>query len=262
MHSLADLAALDDQGRLDTFPDPYEMLVDGAYRKQGRNDGMILIDAPVAQHYVVDTLVHGRLGLAAELVQGILQAGFSRVLVEQQRQDLRVEALVADVAQHVQFVIRKDWLGETDHLAMALIRSEYVHPDCSDILSKGHDQVLPDRVDRRVGDLRELLPEIIEQELRPLGKGGEPGIVSHGGNRLGPSLAHRDYYTVNVFLGVVESPQFPVHVIDGSLCLSAAAQLRELDTVGGQPSFIIMGVGEFLLDLLIAEDLSCTGIRH
>ncbi len=47
-----------------------------------------------------------------------------------------------------------------------------------------HDQLLADRIDRRVRHLREQLLEVLEQELRPLGQHRQRRVGAHGRDRL------------------------------------------------------------------------------
>ena len=48
----------------------------------------------------------------------------------------------------------------------------------------GHDQFLPDRVDRGVRDLCELLAEVVEQHLRAVGHDGQGDVESGGTGSL------------------------------------------------------------------------------
>ena len=69
-----------------------------------------------------------------------------------------------------------------------------------------HDEVLAVRVDGRVGDLGELLLEIVVQELRPVGEHGEALVVAHGADGLLRVLHHGRDHHVDVFHGVAEHP--------------------------------------------------------
>ena len=206
MHGLPYLAALHDERRLDALLRLDQVMVDGADGQQRRYGGMGFVKSPVAEDDVVDAAVHGRLGLAAEAVQGLLQPGLSLRFLEQDGQDLGVETLVADVAEHVELVVGQDRLGKADHLAVALVRGEDVHAHGADVLGKGHDEVLAYRVDGRVRHLGELLAEVIEQQLGTLGQGRQLGVVAHGRDRLGGRAAHGHDYALNVLPGVVEGP--------------------------------------------------------
>ena len=166
VHNFTDFSALHDKRCLHPLLDGYKVMVDGAHGKQRGNSGVVLVKAAVCQDYVVDAVVHRALSLAAEFLQSVAQALLSLCRVEEHRQFLGIESLVADVAEDVQFSVGDDGLGEPHHLAMGTVRGEDVHSHCTNVFRKGHNQFFPDGVYRRVGNLRELLSEIVEQQLR------------------------------------------------------------------------------------------------
>src|SRR5687768_7884255 len=68
-----------------------------------------------------------------------------------------------------------------------------------------HHQLLANRIDRWVRDLREQLPEVTEEQLWLFGERGERRIVAHGANRLLAGRRHRREQHVQVLVGVTES---------------------------------------------------------
>ena len=84
------------------------------------------------------------------------------------------------MAEYVELVVRQNGLGESHHLAMVFVRSEDVHSDGSDILREGHHQIFAYGVDGRIRHLCELLAEIVEKQLRPLGQCSQLRVISHG----------------------------------------------------------------------------------
>ena len=67
-----------------------------------------------------------------------------------------------------------------------------------------HDELLADRVDRRVGDLREKLAEVVEQLLVLRRQHGERRIVAHRAGRFLARLGHRLEDELDVFLAVAK----------------------------------------------------------
>ncbi len=68
----------------------------------------------------------------------------------------------------------------------------------------GHDDLLADGVDRRVGDLGEELLEVAVEQLRPLGEHRERRVVAHRADRLGAGGGHRVDEHADVLGGVAE----------------------------------------------------------
>ena len=66
------------------------------------------------------------------------------------------------------------------------------------------DQLLADRVERRVGHLREELLEVVEQRLRAVGEDGQRGVGPHRAERLLAVVAHRAEDELEVFQRVAE----------------------------------------------------------
>ncbi len=67
-----------------------------------------------------------------------------------------------------------------------------------------HHQLLADRVDGRVGDLREQLLEIVVEDLRPVGQHRQRGVVAHRPQRFLAGFGHRRQHQLDVFLRVSE----------------------------------------------------------
>ena len=67
-----------------------------------------------------------------------------------------------------------------------------------------HHQLLADRVDRRVGDLGEVLLEIGVEELRLVGQRRDRRVVAHRADRFLAGGGHRLHQDAQVLLGVAE----------------------------------------------------------
>ncbi len=74
----------------------------------------------------------------------------------------------------------------------------------ADVGHEGHDELLADRVDRRVRDLREELVEVVEERARLFRAAGERGVVAHRAGRLLAVPRHRLQDELEVFGGVAE----------------------------------------------------------
>src|SRR4029077_5156873 len=63
---------------------------------------------------------------------------------------------------------------------------------------------LPDGIDRRIGDLREELLEVVEERQWALAEHGERHIVAHGPHRFLPGVHHRRQEQLYVLDAVAE----------------------------------------------------------
>ena len=66
------------------------------------------------------------------------------------------------------------------------------------------DQLLADRVQRRVGDLREQLGEVVEDQPRLVREHGDRGVGAHRADRLGAGPGHRREDDAQLLFGVAE----------------------------------------------------------
>ncbi len=66
------------------------------------------------------------------------------------------------------------------------------------------DQLLADGVERRVGDLREELLEVVEQQPRPVGQHRDRRVGAHRADRLGAGAGHRGEEDLQLLVRVAE----------------------------------------------------------
>ena len=125
---------------------------------------------------------------------------------------------------------------------------------------QGGDKLLPDRVQRRVGDLGEQLGEVVEQQPGPVGEHGDRGVGAHRADRLGPGRGHRPEQQPQFLLGVAAGPlpggefrgagQRPVPV----------GQVVQVHEAGVQPLGVRVLGGQRRLDVGILEDPVAAGV--
>ena len=97
------------------------------------------------------------------------------------------------------------------------------------------DQLLADGVQRRVGDLREQLGEVVEEQPRALGERGDRRVGAHGADRLGAGPGHRREDDAQLLLGVAEGLLAAGDRGVGVHDVLALGQVGELDLAGLQP---------------------------
>ena len=116
----------------------------------------------------------------------------------------RVVVHVADGADLLQILVGEDRLAHFEALALALaLEVEEVRPR-PDERDEAHHQLLADRVDRRVGDLGEVLLEIGVEQLRLVGERRDRRVVAHRADGFLAGRRHRRHQELQVFLGVAE----------------------------------------------------------
>ena len=262
VHHLADFAALHHEGGLHTLLHAYQVVVhraDGQQRGDGRMGG---IHVAVGQDEVVGPFRHRFFRPAAQFRQGFLQSGLAPACGEEHRQLDGLEALVADVAEDIQLRVGQNGMRQAYHLAMALVGLEDVVAHGTDVLRQRHHQFLADGVDGRIGDLGELLAEIVEQQLRQVREDGQGRVVAHGGRGFGTCGAHRHHDALHILAGEAEGAQAAVVVRHGVLHLAATAQGVQLDAVGRQPAAVGTGGSQLFLQRAIVVDLTLLRVHH
>ena len=126
-----------------------------------------------------------------------------------------------------------------------------------------HHHLLADRIDRRVGHLREQLFEVVVQRLVLARQHRQRSIVTH---RAGGFLAvgrHRRQKHLDVFLRVaegllaVEQRNVGTRARGGDFL---ARQLIELDADALDPLLVRVALGELLLELAVVDDAALLGV--
>ena len=126
---------------------------------------MLLVDVAIREDDVVHTLVNAGLSILTQLIECLTESLLAFLDVEEDGQFLRVESLIADVTKYVELRVGQHGLWQTNHLAVRGIGRQDVGSYGSDVFCQAHYQLLTNRVDGGVGNLRKLLTEIVEQHL-------------------------------------------------------------------------------------------------
>ncbi len=157
-------------------------------------------------------------------------------------------------AQLRQVVLREDRVRQLEHPALAGRLLEEVAL-AADAAHERHHDLLAERVDRRVRDLREQLLEVAEEQLGLLREDGERDVDAHRAHRLLAERGHRPEDHPQILLGVAEgllqAPEVRVrdgvearHVLEGA----------QIDLVLGDPRRVRLLRRDAALDLVVADD--------
>ena len=119
-------------------------------------------------------------------------------------------AVVVDVDEFRELVVVDDWVAQLDVAAGGRTRFEQVLLGAHDPRDRG-DDLLADRVQRRVGHLREVLLEVVVEQPGSLGEHGGRRVRAHRADRLGALLRHRREQDAQFLFGVAEGELAALH---------------------------------------------------
>ena len=258
MMHLAGGARFDDEAGTGAQALVGQVLVDRGQREQRRNRDVVGIDLAVRDDddRVARThCVFGLRGKRGEARFDRLLAPFGRVAdVEFPRAELafRVALDMADLLHLVEVQHRLPDL-EPDR-RVHLVDPQQVGLGADERDERGYE-FLADRVDRRVGDLREQLLEVVVQGLRLVGQHRERRIIAHRADRLLAVGAHRRHDELEVFLRVGER-LLPVEERHGRALglLAIGLDVVKADPDPLHPFAVGLGGGERVLELLVVDD--------
>ena len=166
MMHLARRAGFDDQARAGAQALAHQVLVNRRQRQQRRNRDVVAVDAAVGDDDDAVAGAHRVLGLGAQA----RQARLDRLVAPGHRiGDVELEGLelalgvAVDVADLVHLVEIQHRLADLEaDRRIDLVDAEQIRLR-SDEAHQAHHQILADRIDRRVGHLREQLLEVVVQ---------------------------------------------------------------------------------------------------
>ena len=206
MMDFARLAQLHHQpdGRAQALADQVMMHRRGG--KQRRNSDAVRPDLAVGQDDDVVAAGDRRLGTITEPVDRAVHAcsTFRGGIGDVDRLGVETVLGVADGTDLLQIAIGEDGLAHFEALAPRIadeVENVRPRPDKGD---QAHHQLLADRVDRRVGDLGEVLLEVGVEQLRLVRHRRDRGVGAHRANRFLTGRRHRRHQELGVFLGVAE----------------------------------------------------------
>ncbi len=265
--ALAGVAGLHDQPGPRPGPRPDQVMMHGAgeqQRRDRRQGRLGQLAAPaVGQHD--DVRAAGDRGghLGADLVEPVAQRGTAALDVVPAVHHMGGEAgqvaVVVDVDDLVQLIAAEDGEGQHDLAAGRRARFEQVAFRAGGGFQRGH-QLLPDRVQRRVGDLGEQLGEVVEDQPGTVGEHGDRGVGAHRPDRLGAGPGHRGEQDAQVFLGVAEHPLLGGQLRRGRQAGGPVGQVVQVQQAGVQPVLVRVLAGQRGLHVRVLQDPPPAGV--
>lgn len=263
MVHLADVPRLDQQPHLGALLGADEVVVDRGGEQQRGDRGVLGVRVAVGEHDQPGAVLDGAVGLGADLVQpggerltaatDPVQAG------EVRRLEARHVPVGVDVDELGQLIVVDHREGQGDVAAGGRGRLQQIALRAQRGDQRG-DQLLADRVQRRVGDLREELGEVVEQQPRPLGEGGDRRVGAHRADRLGAGLGHRRDQDAQLLLGVAEGLLAAGDRGVGVHDVLALGKVGQVDQTGLEPLAVRLLGGQLGLDLVVLDDAVLGGV--
>ena len=214
---------------------------------------MVFIHPPVGQDQNIGARPVGPVALQKQLIQCRFQGG---ILVVQQRHRLHPEAGAVHGPNLHQLHGGENGIANLQHPAVFRLLLEQVAVR-ADVHRGIGDDLLPQRIDGRIGHLGEELLEIVEQRLVLFRQHRQRDVRAHGGDLLRAGAGHGQNGVVDILVGVAESliQLLPLLLgIDGHLFVGHA-QLFQANQVGIQPLAVGLAGGEGGLAFLVGDHL-------
>ncbi|EHJ61206.1 hypothetical protein NSU_1794 [Novosphingobium pentaromativorans US6-1] len=256
----ARFTGLDDQAGLHAQALADEVMVHGSRRQQGRHRNAVGALGAVGQDQDVLVRQHGFGGGPAHFLDRHFEtfgAGFG---IPGHVDGGGAEGAVQrglDRADLGDVHVGEDRLADFQALVRAGVMTEQVRAR-ADHGDQAHHQFLADRVDRRVGDLREVLLEVVVEQARLVRQHRNRRVGAHRTDRIVGIDGHRLEEAAGVFLGVAEGllaieqrgvrgRQRVQLFLDHVEVLEHVLRLVE-------PLLVGLFVGQLGLDLLVLDD--------
>ena len=237
-----------------------QVLLDGRDRQQGRDGHVVLVHPPVGEDDDVGPLAPGPVHRHEESVQGLLEGG---VFVVEDGNCLHLEAGFFHAPDLHQVGGGEDGVVDLEDPAVLrpLLQQVAVVPQIDGGVG---DDLLPDGVDGRVGDLGEELLEVVEEGLALVVQHRQGDVDAHGGGGLGGVPGHGEDGGLHVFIGVAEGlldagqllPGVGLHPVVGD------GQVPQPHQVPVQPLAVGRAGGVPLLDLVVPDDPAGRGVHQ
>ena len=261
---LARLAQFHHQPHRGAQPLPDEVMMHRRTGEQRGNRDILGAGTTVRQDDDVDAFPHRRLGAGTKRSERLLEAAGAVLGRPGGVEEARLEVPVADLgdgADLLEIAVGQDRLAHLESLEMR--RSfdvEQVRPRADD-RDQAHDQLLADRIDRRVGHLCEVLLEIGEQELGLVGQRRDRRVVAHGADRLLALERHRRHQDAQVLLRVAEGLlTIEQREIGERSFPRRGRKVLEHDLGALEPILVGMALGQRALELLVGNEAALVEI--
>ncbi len=257
MVHLAHFASFDDEADRGAQTLADQVMMHRRGRQQGRDRDAVRPDHAVGKDDDVVAAEHRRLGAFAQAPQrlGHALAAVGDVIGDVERLGVERILEMADAANLLQVLVGEDRLAHFEPLAPRMsLEVEQVRPR-ADERDQAHDQFFADRVDRRVGDLGEVLLEVGVEKLRLVAERRDRRVGPHRTDRFLARHRHRRHQEGEVLLRIAERllPVEQRHVGARGARLDRV-EVFEHDLGRLEPFPVRVGARQLALDLVVGND--------
>ena len=252
MMHLPGFTGFQDDGHGCTFPCQDKVLMHCRNRQQGGKRHMVLIHAAVRKDQDICSLAVSLVHLHEEMVDHPLDGGG---FIIQGGHLCYGKAVLLHMLDLQKIQVRQDGIVDLQHMAVLRLLLQEI-AILSQIYAAAGNDLLPLRVNGRIGDLGEELLEEIKQGLIFSGQCRDGGIHTHGSDLLDAPLGHAADTVMIILIGITEGLLQACTLLPG---VGGNLHIRDLDVmqlqkVGVQPFAVGFLMGIFLLDLLVGID--------
>ncbi len=178
MDDFARFTRFDDDARFVPQPFSDQGVMQSRHRQQRRNRRVFRVKSQIAEDQDVRPVRDRFFGIGDQPVQSVFQSFSALFDIENGGQADGFHVVVGDMFQMCQRIGVQQRRTELQPSEMPRrFRQQVVF--ASQKTHQRHDQLFAQRVDRRVRDLRELLFEIVEQQLRTVRQHGQRRVEPH-----------------------------------------------------------------------------------
>ena len=186
------LARLGDEVALEADAGVDELRGDRAHREEHGDGDLVAGDTLVGEDDDARAVgLHGTEGAGGDVLEGVLERVRTGGRVEEYREAGDAAAEELDLRQRDELVVEQHRRVKRDEAVEIRGLLEDVQAAADAGLDR-HDGLLANRVDRRVGDLREELLEILVQQARAAREDGERRVVAHRADGFLPFRQRRE----------------------------------------------------------------------
>ncbi|CRR03539.1 hypothetical protein PAERUG_E5_London_17_VIM_2_12_12_05776 [Pseudomonas aeruginosa] len=217
-------------------------------------------DMAVAEDQQHLAAAHGLLGLVGDVAHRGLQA---HRLVVVEVDEVAVEARAVQGHDGPPLRRRDHRSGEDRLVGMVRGFLENVLLDAQAGF-QGHHDGFAQRVDRRVGDLGELLAEVIVRRADAPGEDRHRRIVAHGAHRFLALLAERTQHLVTLLEGDLEHLHELLELVGVVAGHAMVVVQGRLDAQGILPQPLLVGMARLqaVVDVVAVQDLAGLGVHR
>ena len=263
MH-LARLPALHDQRAARPRSLADQVVVQRGHRQQRGNRRRLRVVAAIREHQQIEPFRDALGSLPAQVLERAAQRRSVAAGLEQGGKLDRLEPVrpraAVERADPRQLVVGEDGRRQRELAARLRPGLEQIALG-SDRRLRRHDDLFADRVDGRIGDLREELLEVVEEELRSLGQHGEWRVGPHRTHGLVARGRHGRDQELHV-LGRVPEDLLPANdgLAIGMDRSHRRRQILDADHRFAQPFAVGRLPRDTLLELLVGDDALLLGV--